>query len=361
MRKIIIMLCLFMLLPITTVTDANAVERKISFLVKSSSHSLFQSVLTVDSDQLIQSILTSKSLKKVSELPHSNNYILIEDDNGIRTLLVDEKGEVFDLYRKEKLQLPASTAKKIKTYFRVLEGKHFGRLTDWEEVDKRIPKYSIFKITDLETGSSFYAQRRAGKNHADVQPLTKHDTRIMKEIYGGEWSWNRRAILVHVNEHTFAASMHGMPHGGGALANGFPGHFCIHFKGSVTHRTKKSELAHQAMINKAGGLLNQFVSQLTAQEVIELFFISLNQRDLDLLRLIFDGDIRALETKMKQIESVRVLNEDPIPTVNEMLVFEMPIAYRIKEKEKAEIGKTYVFKVTRDAPTSRWRLHDVPL
>lgn len=362
MKKVIFMLCLFMLLPtLISTTDAKEVEGKISFLVKSSSHSLFQSVLTVESDQLIQSILHSKSQEIVSELPHSNNYILIEDANGIRTLLVDEKGEVYDLYRKEKFQLPASTATKIKTYFRVLEGKHFGRLIDWEEVDKRIPKYSIFKIIDLETGSSFYAQRRAGKSHADVQPLTKHDTRIMKKIYDGEWSWNRRAILVQVNEHTFAASMHGMPHGGGALANEFPGHFCIHFKGSVTHRTKKSDLSHQVMVNKAGGLLNQFVSQLNAQEVTELFFISLNHKDLDLLKLIYRGDVRALENNVAQIESVRILSKDPIPTINGALVFELPITYKIKGKDKAEVEKTFVFKVTRDAPTGRWRLDDVPL
>ncbi|QOY38330.1 hypothetical protein AWH56_012825 [Anaerobacillus isosaccharinicus] len=362
MKKVIVMICLFMLLPwLTSSTDAQDVERKISFLVKSSSQSLFQSVLTVESDQLIQSLIHSKSLDVVTDLPHSNNYILIEDANGIRTLLVDEIGEIYDLYRKEKLQLSASTAKKIKTYFKVLAGKHFGELTNWEEVDKRIPKYSLFKITDLETGSSFYAQRRAGKSHADVQPLTIHDTRIMKKIFEGEWSWKRRAILVHVNEDTFAASMHGMPHGGGALANGFPGHFCIHFKGSVTHKTKMSDLSHQVMVNKAGGVLNQFVSQLNAKEVTELFFISLNQKDLDLLKLIYSGDVRALQNKVEQIESVRMITKEPMPTINGTLVFELPITYKMKEKDKAEVEKTYVFKVTRDAPTGRWRLHDVPL
>ena len=41
----------------------------------------------------------------------------------------------------------------------------------------------------------------------------------------------RRAIIVLIDENQIiAASMYGrMPHGAGALQNGFPGHFCVHF------------------------------------------------------------------------------------------------------------------------------------
>ena len=51
----------------------------------------------------------------------------------------------------------------------------------------------------------------------------------MKEIYG-EWSWERRAIIVVVGGRRIAASMAGMPHGAGLIKdNDFPGHFCVHF------------------------------------------------------------------------------------------------------------------------------------
>ena len=105
----------------------------------------------------------------------------------------------------------------------------------WGKVYEILPKYSKFTVLDVETGKMFKVQRRAGSRHADVQPLTSKDTKIMKEIYGGKWSWKRRAIIVIHQDQWIAASMHGMPHAAGALENDFPGHFCIHFYGSKTH------------------------------------------------------------------------------------------------------------------------------
>src|SRR3954471_12861771 len=92
----------------------------------------------------------------------------------------------------------------------------------WEKVYGILPKYSKFTVLDVETGKMFKVQRRAGSRHADVQPLTSKDTKIMKEIYGGKWSWKRRAIIVIHKDQWIAGSMHGMPHGAGVLANNFP-------------------------------------------------------------------------------------------------------------------------------------------
>lgn len=89
------------------------------------------------------------------------------------------------------------------------------QMTQWEEVNGILPRYSKFTVVDLETGLKFRVQRRAGSNHADVQPLTPKDTEIMKKIYNGKWSWKRRAIIVISEDGKIAASMHGMPHGGG--------------------------------------------------------------------------------------------------------------------------------------------------
>ena len=46
------------------------------------------------------------------------------------------------------------------------------KMTQWEEVNEILPKYSKFTVVDMETGLEFRVQRRAGSNHADVQPLT---------------------------------------------------------------------------------------------------------------------------------------------------------------------------------------------
>jgi len=117
----------------------------------------------------------------------------------------------------------------------------YGEFLTWKEVDGLLPIYAKANIIDFETLWEFRVQRRAGTSHADVQPLSAEDTEIMKNIYGGHWSWRRRAIIVQLdNGRMISASMHGMPHGQGAIkGNNFNGHFCIHFRDSTTHGSHK--------------------------------------------------------------------------------------------------------------------------
>ena len=110
----------------------------------------------------------------------------------------------------------------------------------------------VYTVKDVYTGKTFKARRRFGSNHLDSEPLTSADTLILKSIYGGEWSWNRRPILVMYNGHVYAASMNGMPHGTcGITTNGFDGHFCIHFYHSRTHGTDKVDDGHQSCVARA--------------------------------------------------------------------------------------------------------------
>ena len=110
----------------------------------------------------------------------------------------------------------------------------------------------VYTIKDVYTGKTFKAQRRFGSNHLDSEPLTAEDTATLKSIYGGEWSWGRRPILVKYNGHVYAASMNGMPHGTCTITNNnFDGHFCIHFYNSKTHETKRVDEAHQHCVSVA--------------------------------------------------------------------------------------------------------------
>ncbi|MEH6996469.1 hypothetical protein V7075_27820 [Neobacillus drentensis] len=182
----------------------------------------------------------------------------------------------------------------------------------WEEVNNVLPKYSKFTVLDLETGKKFKVQRRAGSHHADVQPLTPKDTKIMKKIYGGKWSWKRRAIIVISNEQWIAGSMHGMPHGGGALKNNFPGHFCIHFFGSTTHRTSTMDLSHMLMVYKAAGKLEEYLSITSPYETVEAYIAGLKQQDSYISKLI---SVQKLEWKpiLGKIENVRITRMPILP------------------------------------------------
>lgn len=76
----------------------------------------------------------------------------------------------------------------------------------------------------------------------------------MCAIYGGNWSWERKAVVVKIGDRRVAASMNGMPHGNSDITgNNFPGHFCLHFLGSALHKTGSPDPNHQAMVLKAAG------------------------------------------------------------------------------------------------------------
>lgn len=130
------------------------------------------------------------------------------------------------------------------------------------------------KVTDVSTGKSFTVKRTFGTNHADVEPLTKKDTNIIKSIWGG-FSWERRAVVVEVNGHVLAGSMTAVPHAGvdskpstvvvsnrsdgygtgenldAVKNNGVSGVMDIHFKNSRTHSSNVMQSSHQNMVAKA--------------------------------------------------------------------------------------------------------------
>jgi len=140
---------------------------------------------------------------------------------------------------------------------------------------------NIFKIGmvatvyDVDTGTSFKLKRTYGTNHADVEPLTAEDTAIIKKLFGGQWSWERRAVIVDVDGRKMAASLAGMPHAGldSAAANAYinsrsggygkgtnldavkgnnmDGVLDLHFLNSKTHGTNRVNEAHQRMVKKA--------------------------------------------------------------------------------------------------------------
>lgn len=130
-------------------------------------------------------------------------------------------------------------------------------------------------VTDVDTGITFWAARTGGSSHSDTETLSSGDTMLLKEIYGGEWSWERRAVIVTIGTQRIAASMTGMPHAGrediparvivedrsegygtgvnydSIKGNGMSGHFDIHFLRSRTHGTDRIDERHQAMAQKA--------------------------------------------------------------------------------------------------------------
>ena len=249
--------------------------------------------LEIHSDALHQLWFGGRNRRFVpARTEHLSEYtVLVKYDGSSEAYhFIPKYGALYQPDRQRFMALTPEAVRSLNRHFRLLRGKHYGQLEPWDSVKHHIRKYDIVTVTDLESGISFRAQRRAGSRHADVQPLTKEDTKRMKEIYGGRWSWNRRAILVRHKDKVYAASMHGMPHGGDGIPdNGFSGHFCIHFLGSTTHRSKETDLHHQLMVYKAGGELERIIGQAAPEQLADLFLAALQMQDRAVLQKVFPG------------------------------------------------------------------------
>ncbi|MBU9721310.1 MULTISPECIES: muramidase family protein [Bacillaceae] len=118
----------------------------------------------------------------------------------------------------------------------VVSARHGEVLDWWTEARYVFSTGKVATITDFQTGKQFQVRHTMGGNHADSEPLTARDAQIMREIWGGSFSWTPRAIIVSVDGRNLAAAMHSMPHGDQVIRdNNYNGHFCIHFANSTRH------------------------------------------------------------------------------------------------------------------------------
>lgn len=135
-------------------------------------------------------------------------------------------------------------------------GPKYGEYLDWwTEAQYVFPINAVALVTDFRTGKKFRIKRTIGANHADCEPLTAKDAAVMKEVWGGTYSWKERAVIIETGGRKLAASMSSMPHGIQYITgNNFNGHFDVHFKNSTRHMDGKITPAHQEQIRIAAGV-----------------------------------------------------------------------------------------------------------
>lgn len=228
----------------------------------------------------------------------------------------------------------------------------YGKYLTWQEVNEHVPRNAVLTVTDLETGLQFCVQRRAGYYHADVQPLTARDTAVMKKIYAGSWSWKRRAVVVQTDDGVrIAASMNGMPHGQGAIeGNNFDGHFCIHFANSKTHGSRKVDLAHQMMIWKSAGRLDQELKTLTAEKSMEVFVAALHQGDKTISTRMIASQQEDCWKLLREIEAVWI---NAVVRIDQNQSWRLQLRIKYKSAPSA-VNQTIVIKMHK-TPTG-WKI-----
>lgn len=195
--------------------------------------------------------------RQTNIIPQKNDTQSVADDETVNEDLQDDSSTASD---------NSSETSKVEP----------GEYLDWWEFVRDYFKIgTTAQVIDYRTGKTFNIKRTYGVNHADSETLTKEDTKIMKELWGGQWSWARRPVIIVINGKRIAASIAGMPHAGrdsaaaGAViknrsvgygtgpnldkikGNGMDGHFDVHFLNSRTHGTNRVDPGHQNAIRES--------------------------------------------------------------------------------------------------------------
>ncbi|MBB5172521.1 LysM peptidoglycan-binding domain-containing protein [Texcoconibacillus texcoconensis] len=131
-----------------------------------------------------------------------------------------------------------------------------GELLDWWTEGRYVfPIGKDATITDFQTGRTFRVRHTMGGNHADAEPLTSSDAQTMREIWGGNFTWTPRAIIISVDGRRLAAAMHSFPHADQDIRNNnYNGHFCIHFLNSTRHNDGLVQESMQRQVRIAAGV-----------------------------------------------------------------------------------------------------------
>lgn len=340
-------------------------DETVTITVKATPSSEFRSELTVRSASWNEALHRLKPGQPASgPSSPSDAELTVTGTNGSVAYFVLADGSLLRTADGAAFTLPRKFAEELVGTVSRLRARHYGQTLPWNEAKELIPKKAKFTVMDLETGLRFRVQRRAGAMHADVQPLTKEDTAIMHDIYGGVWSWNRRAVLIETNKGWIAGSMHGMPHGGDGIPdNGFRGHFCIHFQDSVTHGSGSLDLAHQAMVFKAGGKLKEYVDRLPAERLVDLFLVSVNQKDPFLMRLLTADGAAFHEISNfwldPALKKVRLLSEWKNESYEQETAVSLPVRLSLwSDRSKAET-KHFVLQLARSGEQGPWKIRQI--
>jgi hypothetical protein len=353
---IIFILLLFLLIPIFLPWIYNIFFSKKPLGLTDQYHNKIQTILV--SDKLIHNTLLKNNLLPAPYLL-SEKIITLNLNQQSKSFgyfphyLYDSKTQYFIPLSKEFEQIL------LKNYT-AFSQENYGEYMPWSEVKKILPLYSYAIISDFDNKVSFNIQRRAGSAHADVQPLKKEDTQIFKQLYHQQWSWKRRAVIVEIDKKRIAASMHGMPHGSGAIPdNQFPGHFCLHFRESKVHKSKQVDLNHQIMVLKAAGLLDTTLAKATPEELIDYFYTALKQNAQDILGLMLVGKnelaFKESLSLLKNIENIKKysLKRDCILEKENEIIIPTEISYILKGQSKYKDLKINL-KIIKIKPLNRW-------
>ena len=110
--------------------------------------------------------------------------------------------------------------------------------------------FSETQIFDFLSKKTFVVQRTGGSFHADIEPSSPFDTKILNEVLK-KHTKKRVPVLAKIGGMWVCASMATNVHGFGLISNNqLDGHLCLYFSGSKTSLNKTDPL-HQKTVFSA--------------------------------------------------------------------------------------------------------------
>lgn len=191
---------------------------------------------------------------------------------------------VFDVKNGRSLKAAAQLSRILRVASDELRRRSpFGEMLDWGDVAERFGIGDEAMVKDSDSGKTFHVRRTGGYSHAEIEPLSTKDSAVVKSLYGGRWSWKRRAVVVETGGLKIAGSLVGTPHGTDEIAdNDCYGSLGLYFSGRLMER--HINLSHLVMIWKAAGRIEEELRGLTPEKTVMVLFTALDQADAKGLR-----------------------------------------------------------------------------
>lgn len=132
--------------------------------------------------------------------------------------------------------------------------KEKGELSSWAQLNPMLPAGTQFTVLDYNTGKTFQMVRVGGQNCAYVSTPSAADYQTYRASFGGEDTWEHRAVLVEINGTKYAASLFGQPSGGeDQYGSGMKGYTFLYFNDSRTDLSGLADDEHILAITRAAG------------------------------------------------------------------------------------------------------------
>ncbi len=163
----------------------------------------------------------------------------------------------------DKLYTPDALRQPINPNFKRVYGptttvyEEFGELTEWNEIDGIFPVGKTATVYDYKTSTSFKVQRNGGTNHADVEVLTSADHDAFLKCFGGEYTWEKRPMIIEIDGILYACSVMGSPNSNDQIeGNGMPGAVDMYFHASASDIGGIGDAEHSSFVLQAAGRPN---------------------------------------------------------------------------------------------------------